>query len=137
MKINTYLHFKNGQCEDALRFYAKALDAKLTMLMRYGDAPESNACSKGMEQKIMHGRIEAGGNVLMASDAPPDRVGAPAGFSISLNVDTAEEADRLFAALSEKAQIHMPIGETFWATRFGMLQDQFGVPWMINCEKKA
>jgi PhnB protein len=135
MKLNTYLHF-NGNCEAALKFYEKALGAKPIMLMRYGEAPESAQCAKEMAQKIMHGRIMIGDNVIMASDAPPDRFNGQAGFSVSINVDKPEEAERLFKALSEKANICMPISETFWAVRFGMLVDQFGVPWMINCEKK-
>jgi len=135
MKLNTYLQF-NGNCEEALKFYEKALGAKLVFMMRYGEAPASEQCSKEMAAKIMHGRIVAGDNVLMASDCPPDRYQPPGGFSISVNVDSAAEAERYFAALSEKATICMPIGETFWAERFGMLTDQFGVSWMLNCEKK-
>jgi PhnB protein len=139
MTLNTYLHF-NGNCEQALKFYEKALNGKLVFLMRYSDAPpgnEGNECSKEMGNKIMHGRILAGNGVLMASDCPPNFYKPQAGFGISINVDTPEEAERYFKALSEKAQnINMPMGETFWATRFGMLVDQFGVAWMVNCEKK-
>jgi len=136
MKLNTYLHF-NGNCEEALNFYAKALGAKIVMMLRYDEAPVQCETAKDQLKKIMHGRITIGDNVIMASDAPPGRVGAPAGFSININVDTPEEAERLFNALSEKAEIGMPFGETFWAKGFGMLKDQFGVPWMVNCEKKA
>jgi PhnB protein len=78
-----------------------------------------------------------GEQTLMGSDAPPDRYDEPKGFSINIGVDTAEEAERIFAALSEKAKVQMPIQETFWAVRFGMLTDQFGIPWMINCEKAS
>src|SRR5258707_11094531 len=134
MKLNTYLHF-NGNCEEALNFYVKALGAKPVMMLRYSEAPEKNECAGNMDQKIMHGRITIGDNVIMASDAPAERFTAPAGFSINIGVDTPEEAERLFKALSEKAEICMPIAETFWADRFGMLKDQFGVPWMVNCEK--
>src|SRR5271167_3088504 len=111
MKINTYLHF-DGNCEEALNFYIKALGAKPVMMLRYSEAPESNECSKGMENKIMHGRIDIGGNFLMASDAPPGRCKEHAGFSISINADTVAEGERLFKALSEKAEIFMPYGET-------------------------
>jgi PhnB protein len=135
MTINTYLHFKDN-CEQALNFYAKALGMKLVFLMRYSDAPKSEQCSPQLSDKIMHGRLVAGENVIMASDCPPDRYHPQAGFSISINTDTPEEADRYFNALSEKANIIMPIGETFWARRFGMLIDQFGVSWMVNCEKQ-
>jgi PhnB protein len=135
MTINTYLHF-NGNCEEALNFYAKALGMKLAFMLRYSEAPAGNECGKELGAKIMHGRIVSGSNVIMASDCPPDRYAPQAGFSISINVETPAEADKYFTALSEKANIIMPIGETFWAQRFGMLVDKFGVSWMVNCEKK-
>ena len=81
--------------------------------------------------------IHYGGNVLMGSDAPPDRYEKPQGFSVTLNLDTPEEAERIFEALSEKGTLHMPLQETFWAVRFGMLVDQFDIPWMIDCQKAA
>lgn len=137
MKLNTYLHFNNGKCEEALNFYVKALGAKPVMMLHYSEAPASNQCSKEMERKIMHGRIELGDGVIMASDAPAGYFEKQAGFSINISVDSPAEAERLFKALSEKAEIGMPMAETFWAQRFGMLTDQFGVPWMVNCEKKA
>ena len=137
MTINTYLHF-NGNCEEALDFYIKALGAKPGMRLRYSESPMAGETAPEFLQKIMHARITLGDGVIMASDSPPGHFQKQAGFSISLNVETAEEAEKLFAALSEKAQmICMPIGETFWAVRFGMLVDQFGVSWMINCEKKG
>jgi PhnB protein len=135
MKINTYLHFSNGKCEEALDFYVKALGAKRVMLLRYSEGPQGDETPKEMGQKIMHGRIALGDSVIMASDAPPGCVADLAGFSINIAVDNPEEAQRLFTALSEKAEIRMPFAETFWAHRFGMLVDQFGVPWMVNCEK--
>jgi PhnB protein len=137
MKINTYLHF-NGNCEEALKFYEKVLGGKTVFMMRYGESPAAEQCGKAMASKIMHGRIVAGDSVIMASDAPLDRFTGQNGFNVNISVDTPAEAERLFAALSENAKdIGMPIGETFWAHRFGMLTDQFGVPWMVNCEKKA
>ena len=136
MKLNPYLHF-DGNCEEAVNFYAKALGAKIAMLMRYGEAPADNPCSKDMEQKIMHARLIIGDNVIMASDAPPGRCPEQAGFSISLNVHSIEEAERLYRALSEGGQIFMPMGETFWAHRFAMFKDRFGTPWMINFERQG
>jgi PhnB protein len=135
MKTNPYLQF-NGNCEEALKFYEKALGGKIVMLMRYREAPPESGCSEESMNKIMHGRLIFDGNVLMASDCPPQYYKPQAGFSISVNVDSPAEAEKVFAALSEKANVMMPIGETFWAQRFGMLHDQFGVPWMVNCEKK-
>jgi PhnB protein len=137
MKLNTYVNFTNGRCEEALNFYVKALGAKMVMLMHYSQAPQDCGSTKEMENKVMHGRIALGDDFLMASDVPPGCGGAPAGFSVSISVETKEEGERLFQALSEKAEIRMPYAETFWATGFGMLVDQFGVPWMINCEKQG
>ena len=107
------------------------------MMMRYGESPMAEETAKEMRDKIIHGRITLGDNVIMTSDAPPGRVGDPAGFSIDIAVNTVQEAERVFHALSEKAEIGMPLAETFWAERFGMLTDQFGVSWMVNREKKA
>ena len=87
--------------------------------------------------KILHTRLIVGDNVLMGSDAPPERYEKPQGFFVTLGVDTPAEAERIFKALSEKGTLHMPLQETFWAVRFGMLVDQFDIPWMINCEKAA
>ena len=137
MKLNTYLHFTNGKCEEALNFYIQGLGGKLVMMLRYSQAPEPNESVPEMAQKIMHGRIALGDTVIMASDAPAGCVGDPTGFCINISVESPEEAERLFKVLSEGAQIRMPCAETFWAHRFGMLIDQFGVPWMINCEKQG
>jgi PhnB protein len=137
MKLNTYLHFSNGKCEEALNFYVKALGATPLMMLRYSESPEPNDAAKQMGRKIMHGRVALGDTAIMASDAPPGYFKDQTGFSLNIGVDTPEEAERLFEALSEKAQIGMPMAETFWAHRFGMLTDQFGVPWMVNCEREA
>ena len=136
MKITTYLHF-SGNCEEALNFYVKALGAKVVMLLRYSETPAVKESSPEMQQKIIHGRIAVGDNLIMASDGPAERVSKPGGFAINIGVDSPEEAARYFNALSEKATICMPLEETFWAHRFGMLTDRFGVSWMVNCEKKS
>jgi PhnB protein len=142
MTTNPYLHF-NGNCKAAFDYYVQHLGAKLVMSMTYADAPadasapQSPECSpSGAKDKIMHARLQLGESVLMGSDAPPGRFHELAGFSISLNVKTPEEAERLYAALTDKGVVFMPLGETFWAKRFAMFKDQFGVPWMINCEKE-
>ncbi|MBV9687397.1 MAG: VOC family protein, partial [Alphaproteobacteria bacterium] len=75
--------------------------------------------------------------VLMGSDAPPERYEGAKGFSVTINIENAAGAERVFHALAQNGTVQMPIQETFWATRFGMLVDQFGTPWMINCEKPA
>lgn len=136
MKINAYLMF-DGQCEAAFNFYAECLGGKLERLMRYAEAPD-NACGElpaDYQQRIMHACLTVGDQLLMASDsAPPYVYEGIKGCSISLNVDSVAEAERLFSALATRGEVQMPMQQTFWATRFGMLIDQFGVSWMVNCE---
>jgi PhnB protein len=84
--------------------------------------------------KVMHVRLALSDKVLMGSDAPPDRYEQPKGFSVSVGVDKPTEAERIFNALAQNGTVQMPLQKTFWAERFGMLVDQFGIPWMVNCE---
>ncbi len=132
---NPYLTF-NGNCEAAFKFYEGCLGGKIVAMIPYGDTPATVETPPPDRNKIMHGRLMVGNQVLMGSDAHP---GHPyegvKGCSVAMQVDTPEEAERLFKALSEKGTIIMPIQQTFWAVKFGMFTDQFGVPWMINCEK--
>lgn len=137
MQVNPFLQF-NGTCEEAFRFYARCLGGEIVMLMRYGEAPmPAEQKSPQMAEKVIHARLVAQGAVLMGSDAPPQFAEKPQGFTVSVSVDDAGEAERLFHALVEGGVVRMPIGETFWAQRFGMLVDRYGTPWMINCEKKG
>ena len=136
MKLNSYLMF-NGQCEAAFKFYEKCLGGKIVFKITHGESPMAKETPKERLDQILHARFVVGDNVLMGSDSPPERYEAPEGFFVSIGIDTPEEAERIFAALSEKGAVCMPIQETFWAERFGMVTDQFGIPWMINCEKKG
>lgn len=142
MKISPYICF-NGNCKTAFDFYVKNLGARMVMCMTYADAPpqpggpSGGGCPPPASDKIMHARIQLGEDFIMGSDSPPDRFEAPAGIFVNLTVTDPAEAERLYQGLSDKAQIMMPLGETFWAKKFGMLKDQFGVSWMINCEKES
>jgi PhnB protein len=135
MQWNPYLAY-NGQCETAFKFYERCLGGKIVAMIPYGDTPSGAHVPAGSEKRIMHARLVAGSQVLMGGDAHP---GMPydgvKGCSVAVQVDTPEEADRLFTALSENGTVTMPLTQTFWAVRFGMLTDQFGVPWMVNCEQ--
>lgn len=134
MKLVTYLHF-SGNCEEALKFYEAKLGGKITEISRYGDMP-GNHWDQATQKSIMHARIEIAGVLLMASDAPPDRYGPIQGVTLSISVDSDEEAERIYAVLSEGGKITMPMGEQFFAHRFGMFEDKFGVAWMVIHEKK-
>ena len=85
----------------------------------------------------MHARLVVGDKVLMGSDAPPEHYEGPKGFSVSLTINDLADAERIFHALAENGTVRMPLQETFWAVRFGMLVDRFGIPWMVNCERPA
>jgi len=134
MELNPYLTF-NGQCEAAFKFYEKVFGGKIEAMMTFGSSPMAEQTPPEWRNKIMHARMSVGGKTLMASDAPPDRYEAMKGIMVTLGIDDPGEAERIFRALSERATIQMPIQKTFWAARFGMLVDQFGTPWMINCEQ--
>ena len=134
MQLNPYLSF-DGQCEAAFKFYERCLGGKIAFKMTYGESPMAKDTPKDLHNNILHARLMVDDKVLMGADALPGRFEQPKGFFVTLNPETPEKAERIFAALSEKGTIHMPIQETFWAQRFGMLNDQFGIPWMVNCEK--
>ncbi len=138
MPLQPYLFF-DGRCEEALDFYRQALGAEVQMLMRFKDAPPSEGamCSPEATDKIMHACFQIGDATIMASDGRCQ--GAPKfeGFALSLTAPNAAEADRAFAALAEGGQVQMPLGETFFSPRFGMVADRFGVSWMVIVQPQA
>jgi len=135
MKINPYLAF-DGNCREAFAYYQKHLDGQILMMLTNGESPIANEMPDDRQDKIMHARmVISGDQVLMGGDAPTGQYDGMKGCMVSINVDDASEAERIFAALSDGGNVMMPIGETFWAKRFGMAYDQFGVSWMVNCEK--
>ena len=134
MEMAPYLLF-NGTCEAAFKFYEKVLGGKILMMLTHGETPAKAQTPADWLSKIIHARMTFGNNVIMASDAPPGHYSKPQGFSVNISVSDPKEAERIFHALAENGVAHMPIAETFWAVRFGMCVDQFGTPWMVNCEK--
>ncbi|MGA7437976.1 MAG: VOC family protein [Luteibacter sp.] len=151
MKITPYLHFKDN-CEEAFTFYEQALGGKIAMVSRFKDMPpppegaeKNEGCGPGamdmssMGEKIMHIRLVVGDAILMGSDTPPvfEHKGKVEGCTIALGFDTGAEAEKAFNALAKRGKVTMPVAETFWADRFGMLDDEFGVSWMVNGGEKA
>lgn len=136
MQITPYLIF-NGRCKAAFEFYEQCLGGKITAMMTFGETPAADHVSPEARDGIIHARLIVGDAVLMGSDSPPELFEEQKGMSVSLHVEDVAEAERIFHALAEGGSVRMPIGETFWAVRFGMLTDRFGTPWMINCEKAA
>jgi PhnB protein len=133
MQLNTYLTF-NGQCEAAFKFYEQCLGGKIVAMFTHAGTPAAGQVPPEWLGKIMHASLKVGDGLLMGSDAPPDRYKASKGFSVNIAVDQPVEAERIFHALSENGTVGMPIQKTFWAERWGMVIDQFGIPWMVNCE---
>jgi PhnB protein len=130
--LSPYL-FYDSNCEAAFKFYEKVLGGKIEMLLRNEEAPPDMPSPPERKKQIMHARMSIGGQILMASDAPPDHFQKPQGFAVSLNVTDPAEAERKFKALCEGGNVNMPFGKTFFSRGFGMCIDQFGIPWMVNC----
>jgi PhnB protein len=131
--LQTYLFF-DGRCEEAIEFYRRALGAEVLMMMRFKDSPEPpqpGACAPGSENKVMHASLRIGEMTLMASDGRCSGKPSFQGFSLSINVATAAEAEQRFAVLADGGQVQMPLAKTFFSPRFGMVIDRFGVPWMV------
>ncbi|MFZ1221280.1 MAG: VOC family protein [Chthoniobacterales bacterium] len=137
---NTFVHpylFFGGRCEEALEFYRSALGAEVVMLSRFKESPEPQPnMPECFEEKVMHASVRIGGTMLMASDGMCDGKVNFEGFSLSITVPDEAEATRVFAALSEGGLVTMPLAKTFWAPQFGILQDRFGVGWMVSVMHK-
>ena len=136
MQTNPYLLF-TGDCAAAFKFYEDHLGGKIITMMKHEGTPAEGGVPAEWREKIVHGRIQLGDIVVMASDAPPGHQEPAKGFRLSLSFDKPAEAEHAFEALAEGGSVQMPIEKTFFAERFAMLTDRFGVPWMINCEKPA
>lgn len=134
MQLNPYLMF-NGNCDAAFKFYERCFGGKIVTRMTHQEAPSAENVSSDWQDKIMHVCLDLGERLLMGSDCPPGYFESPQGFYVQISIDNPAEAERVFQALSENGTVKMPFEPTFWAFRFGMLVDQFGIPWMINCEK--
>ena len=132
--IQPYLFF-NGRCEEAVEFYRQALGAEVQMMLRFNESPEPpkpGMVPPGFENKIMHTSFRVGETTVMASDGCSSDAPKFEGFSLSISVPNEAEADRAFAALATGGQVRMPLTKTFWSPRFGMVQDRFGIGWMIS-----
>jgi PhnB protein len=134
MNLSVYLNFA-GNCEQAFQFYEQHLGGKIVMLQRHGQQPDTSRVPPDWEAAVLHARMEIGGAVVMGADiagAEPMR-----SAYLTLSVPTPEEAERIYALLSDGGQIFMKMEETFFAKRFAMLRDRFGTSWMLLCEPEA
>ena len=124
----------DGQCEAAFKQYERCLNGKITFMLAWGDSPMAQGAPPGWSGKIAHATLEVGNTRLQGSDPAPGSYESPSGFCIMLH-PSESDAERLFTDLAEGGTVRVPLQQTFWAARFGMLTDRFGVPWAINCEK--
>jgi PhnB protein len=136
MQLNPYLNF-NGQCEEAFKTYEKCLNGKIEFIMTHEQAPMADKIPPEWKKKIMHATLRFGEQVIMGADAPTQYYQQPQGFSVSVGLNDPAEAERIFKELSAGGVVRMPLEKTFWAERFAMFTDRFGIPWMINCEAAA
>ena len=136
MRLNPHLSF-NGRCEEAFKFYQQCLGGKVQTMMTWGESPMADQVPSEWRDRIVHATLIVGETELMGGDAPPGRYEEPRGISVTISIDDPPEADRIFRGLSEEGSVTMPLQQTFWAARFGMLVDRFGIPWMVNCGEAA
>ncbi len=136
MKLSPYLSF-DGQCETAFKFYEQCLGGKIAALMPYEGSPMADDVPADWANKVMHGELKLGDYVVMGSDCMPGKYEPAKGTYLMVAIDSPDKAEKAFNALAENGTVTMPIAETFWAARFGSLIDQFGIPWMINCDQPA
>src|SRR5260370_18592043 len=132
MRMNTYVNFR-GNCAEAFRFYERHLGAQVGTMMTHGQSPDQSRAGPEGKDAVLHARILIGDNELMAADIPNAEPMRSA--YLTLRMDSNVEAERVFAALSDGGRVTMPIGETFFAFRFGQVQDRFGINWMILHER--
>ncbi len=130
MSVSPYLFF-DGHCEEALAFYQATLNAQIEAMMRFSENPDPCNTAPGTENKIMHASFRVGDTLIMASDGNCGGQKLFAGFSLTIETNTPEEAQRLFTALGESGQVQMPMTPTFFSPMFGMLADKFGMSWMV------
>ena len=132
-EIVPYLSF-NGQCEEAFTLSARVFGGQVGAIFRYAGSPMAHQAPPGWQDKVMHGSVRIGALELNGADVASAHDGVPKAFSLSVQIKSVAEAERIFEALAQDGKVMMPLEETFWAARFGMVTDRFGIPWMINCE---
>jgi len=125
----------DGQCEAAFQFYEQCFHGRTVFSMTYAESPQGPPVPPDWGSKITHATFAHPDFTLHGADVPPDRYQKPQGFSLQLNLSDPTEAERIFNTLAEAGTVQMPVQETFWALRFGVLVDRFGIPWLVNCEQ--
>lgn len=136
MQINPYLNF-DGRCEEAFKLYEKALGGKIVAMLPHEGTPAAEHVQPEWKKKILHARLEVGGEAVMGTDVSPEQFAKPQGFSVSVTVKTKADAEKVFNELANGGTVTLPLQATFWSIAFGMVTDKYGVPWMVNCEQAS
>ena len=123
----------NGECREAFEFYRDAFGGTIEMMMTWGESPMADSAPPALGDYVLHASMSAGELRLTGADTPPDKYEKPHGFAVLVGTNSVAEAERIFNVLAAGGTVQMPLGETFWAVRFGMVIDRFGIPWMMNC----
>lgn len=132
MKLSTHLVF-GGQCQAAFKFYERCLGGEILTMLTYGDSPTAEQVPLEWRGKIAHATLKIGDGTLMGADVLPEQYERPKGFHVLLAMEDPAEAERIFGALAENGTVPMPLQETFWAARFGVLVDRYGISWEVQC----
>jgi PhnB protein len=125
----------NGQCEEAFTLYAECFGGRIVSLFTYGGSPMANQAPPEWAGKVMHATVAIGDGVLTGADVPPPTYAEPQGFEIMVGTSDLEFVERVFDTLAANGTVRFPLQQTFWAVRFGVVVDRFGIPWSINCEE--
>ena len=132
MRITPHLCF-DGRCKAAFLHYQQLLGGTIEFMLTYGESPMAPEVESRWHDRIMHATFQLGEFELMGADALPDDYRKPQGFFVALTIDDLAKAERVFSSLADGGEICLPFQSTFWSIGFGVLVDQFGVPWKINC----
>lgn len=125
----------SGQCEEAFKFYEKTLGGQVNHSMKWGGSPMEKDAPPEWADKLLYISMTLGGVTIVGGDLPPGMYVKPQGFGIMLNMTDVGDAERVFQTLSEGGNVNVPLGETFWAAKYGYVTDRFGIAWEVNCEK--
>jgi len=136
MKLSPRLYF-SGQCREAFEFYERCLGGKIQMMLTYGDSPAAQQVPPHWREKIIHATLVIGESILYGEDAVPEKYQAAQGFQLTIGLHDPAEVERVFKALSENGKVMMPPQKTFWSLSFGVLVDQFGISWEVNCQQPS
>ena len=136
MEVTPHLMFC-GRCEEAFRFYERALGGKIVTMLTYGNSPMAERVPLEWRDKIVHASLTVAGGALTGADVLPEQYQRPQGFYVLLGIDQPTDAERVFGSLAENGVVGMPLQQTFWSTRFGVVVDRFGIPWEVSCGQVA